>query len=110
MFKWVEGRRKTGYCKMPLLINNFILPFDVYILKFPEGCEVRPHIDTVSGFRHFRLNLILKKAKIGGEFFCETSYINTPRIKIFRPDKYVHSVSKVEKGCRYVLSIGWVLK
>ena len=34
----------------------------------------------------------------------------TKRIKLFRSDVSVHSVTKVQGGSRYVLSLGWVLK
>jgi len=27
---------------------------------------------------------------------------------LFRPDKYSHSVSKIEQGNRYILSLGWI--
>jgi hypothetical protein len=64
----------------------------------------------VTGKRHFRLNLILKRPKAGGEFVCVDPIFETRRIKLFRSDLSVHSVTRVQGGSRYVLSLGWVLK
>jgi hypothetical protein len=107
--RWQSGRQKSGYDKMLLLQSMWPLPFDVYILRFPEGSEIKPHTDPVSFGRHFRLNIVLKQAKVGGEFQCKTPLFQTKRIKFFRPDACEHSVSKLKCGTRYVLSIGWVL-
>jgi hypothetical protein len=60
--------------------------------------------------RHYRLNVILKSPHSGGEFVCDTPIFATRRIKLFRPDACEHSVTRVEGGSRYVLSIGWVLR
>ncbi len=108
-FRWQSGRQNSGYDKMLLLQSRWPLPFDLYILRFPEGSEVKPHTDPVSFGRHFRLNVVLKPARVGGEFQCSTPIFQTSRIKLFRPDACEHSVTKVEIGTRYVLSIGWVL-
>ncbi len=109
-FRWQKGRQKSGYDKMLLAQSLRPLPFDMYILRFPEGSEIAPHTDPVSLGRHYRLNIVLIPAKIGGEFFCATPIFENSRIKFFRPDACEHSVSKVEEGTRYVLSIGWILK
>ena len=58
--------------------------------------------------RHYRCNIVVKRAKEGGEFVCKTPIYATSRIKIFRPDACEHSVTRVVRGSRYVLSIGWV--
>jgi hypothetical protein len=108
-FRWQSGRQSSGYDKMLLLQSMWPLPFDLYILRFPEGSEVKPHTDPVSFGRHFRLNIVLKPATVGGEFQCANPIFETSRIKLFRPDACEHSVTKVELGTRYVLSIGWVL-
>jgi hypothetical protein len=108
-FRWQKGRQKSGYDKMLLLQSMCPLPFDVYILRIPEGSEIKPHTDPVSFGRHFRLNIVLKAAKVGGEFQCANPISQTRRIKFFRPDACEHSVSLLESGTRYVLSIGWVL-
>jgi hypothetical protein len=48
----------------------------------------------------------LKKPERGGVFRAEKVIFNLfNRIYFFRPDKYLHSVSKIEKGHRKLLSI-----
>lgn len=110
-FKWISGRQSSGYSKMLIASYKFPIPFDFYFLKFPEGSFIKEHIDPVeSGYKHYRLNIILKKSKLGGEFISEKHIFETSRIKFFRPDIYKHSVSKIEKGNRYVLSFGFLIK
>lgn len=43
-FRWDKGRQGTGYDKM-LLITSYPVPFDSYIIRYPEGSEIPPHID-----------------------------------------------------------------
>jgi hypothetical protein len=50
----------------------------------------------------------MKRAAAGGEFVCATPIYESPRIKYFRPDACEHSVTRVDKGTRYVLSVGWI--
>lgn len=104
---WTKGRQNSGYFKLKLFESKRF-KIDCYILKFPEGSEIKPHIDEVDSGNHYRLNIIIKNAISGGLFKCDKTLINTKRIKLFRPDKHLHSVSRVEKGCRYVFSVGWV--
>lgn len=106
--RWRNGRQHTGYEKMLLLANPFNLPFDCYLLRYRSGAEIPDHTDPVDDKKHFRLNLVLRKAKAGGEFLCSEPIYESERIKYFRPDLARHSVSLVEEGTRYVLSIGWV--
>jgi hypothetical protein len=108
LFKWQKGRQQTGYQKMLLAGTLWPIKFDLYLLKFPEGCEVPPHTDNVEGGKHYRLNIVLKQAKYGGEFICKTPIFCSNRIKLFRPDVCEHSVTKVVSGNRYLLSLGWV--
>lgn len=83
-------------------------PFDVYILIFREGQEIPPHVDKVDRGEHYRLNIVLKASESGGEFICRSPIFENRRIKYFRSDISEHAVSRVLKGSRYVLSIGWV--
>jgi hypothetical protein len=106
--RWTKGRQKTGYDKMLLLGSYWPLPFDVYLLRFKEGTEIPPHTDKVESGEHYRINIIIKKAERGGDFVCETPIYENRRIKYFRSDESEHAVTKIEKGIRYVLSIGWV--
>ena len=108
--KWENGRQGTGYRKMLLLTGTFPLPFDVYLINFPQGSRVTPHRDPVPKGRHYRLNVVLKEAEIGGTFICKGPLLfEKKRIKLFRPDIQIHAVSKILKGSRYLLSVGWVL-
>jgi hypothetical protein len=106
--RWREGRQRSGYDKMLLLQSAWPLPFDVYLLRFREGSEIPPHTDAVASGRHYRCNVVVRSAKQGGEFVCATPIFATRRIKLFRPDACVHSVTRVVEGTRYVLSVGWV--
>ena len=108
MWRWEKGRQNTGYEKLFLFGSKWLLKFDCYILKFGEGVNIPLHIDQVDHGKHYRLNIILKHAKLGGHFHCKNCIFETPRIKLFRPDLNEHSVSKIERGKRYVLSVGWL--
>ena len=74
------------------------------------GAIIPPHVDQVASGRHFRLNLLLRRAKSGGEFICQDPLYESRRIKYFRPDISQHSVTKVLAGSRLLLSIGWIRK
>ncbi|MFY8326627.1 2OG-Fe(II) oxygenase [Pseudoalteromonas sp. ZZD1] len=108
LFRWQRGRQLSGYDKMLLCGAYWPVKFDTYLIKFPLGSEIKPHIDKVLTGKHFRLNIILKHAQQGGEFICDNTLFQNSRIKLFRPDIAQHAVSKIEQGNRYILSIGWV--
>jgi hypothetical protein len=109
-FRWQRGRQGTGYDKMLILTARWPLPFDSYLIRYPEGSEIPPHTDPVKIGKHYRLNVILKSPQSGGEFLCANPIYTSKRIKLFRPDVCEHSVTKVVGGSRYVLSLGWVKK
>lgn len=109
IFTWQKGRQESGYEKMTLLRSK-LFKFDVYILKYPEASVIKAHFDEVDKvFEHHRLNIVLKSAKKGGVFIYE-NIIQKGRFHYFRPDIMKHEVSRIEKGTRYVLSIGWLKK
>ncbi len=108
-FRWKLGRQDTGYDKMLLFTARWPLPFDSYLLRYPEGSSVPPHTDPLQAGRHYRLNIILRSPTSGGDFVCATPIFATRRIKLFRPDACEHSVTPVKGGSRYVFSLGWVL-
>ncbi len=108
-FRWQRGRQGTGYDKMLLATAPWPIPFDSYLIRYPDGSEIPPHTDPVTHGRHYRLNIVLKSARAGGEFVCAKPIFQTRRIKLFRPDACEHSVTRVVGGSRYVLSVGWVL-
>jgi hypothetical protein len=108
--KWQEGRQGTGY-KVLTLINSKFFKFDCHILKYPEGSSIPPHKDPAKeGYEHYRLNITLKRSKIGGYFNCANTLYRSLRVALFRPDLETHSVMEVLLGTRYVLSIGWLKK
>ena len=66
--RWQRGRQGSGYDKMLLLTARWPLPFDSYLIRYPEGSAIPPHTDPVSTGRHYRLNIVLKASPRGGEF------------------------------------------
>jgi hypothetical protein len=108
--RWQRGRQGTGYDKCLVLQSRFPIPFDCYVLRYPDGTEIPPHRDPVAGGRHFRLNIVIKGAPSGGLFVCADPILEWGPLKLFRSDASTHSVTRVVGGSRYVLSIGWVLK
>lgn len=116
IFNWEAGRQGGGYEKMKLFESRRF-KFDLYLLRYREGSEVKPHTDPAkNGYKHFRLNLILKEAEEGGRFLIsppmlvEKVGLNFRRLKLFRPDIQKHAVTQVLKGTRLVLSLGWLRK
>ena len=107
--RWKKGRENTGYEQLLLFINPFVIPFNCWLLRFPEGSHLPPHRDTLRSGRHFRLNIIVKRSPSGGEFVCADPIFQTRRLKFFRSDTSTHSVTRVVGGSRYVISIGWIL-
>ena len=104
---WIKGRQQSGYDKLKIISFLF---FDMYLIRFSKGSEIKEHIDAVDNKRHFRCNIILKKAAQGGEFRCTQNLVNIlNRVYIFRPDKETHSVTRIESGKRYVFSFGIAL-
>jgi hypothetical protein len=104
---WEQGRQGTGYNKIKLFESKK-WRYDGYLLYYPEGSEIPSHTDPVAAGRHYRLNIMLKKAKKGGEFICADPVFKCWRMSLFRPDVSPHAVSRIERGYRIMLSIGWV--
>lgn len=109
---WKKGRQNTGYETFTLIKQGFNLGkltgFDLHIIKYNDGNYIPPHTDPVDENNHYRFNFIIKKPKSGGVFECE-KYFKFGRLIIFRPDQYIHSVSRCV-GSRYVLSFGLAIK
>jgi hypothetical protein len=108
--RWKRGRQETGYEKMLLVKAKWPKPFDMYLLRFSPGDEIPPHRDEVGEGQHFRVNIILKNAKEGGQFICKELIYESKHIKYFRPDQSEHQVTKIIEGNRYVFSFGWIQK
>lgn len=76
-----------------------------YLVCYPEGHKVVPHLDMTARGRLYKLNCLLIKPRSGGEFACEKHIFNLfGRVILFRPDLYQHHVSKIERGNRWLLS------
>ena len=109
--KWTEGRQKSGYQKMLLAGLPKIIPFDLWLLKYPEGSEIDWHDDPVEdGQSHFRLNIELSRPEEGGEFKSALPpLLSIGRATLFRPDENWHRVTQIKRGSRLVLSLGVAL-
>lgn len=108
--QWKNGRQQTGYHKLLILQAYWLpIPFDLYLLKYPPGSSIPEHTDKVPECRHYRVNIVVKKAQAGGVFRAKRQILNWRRLKVFRSD-YPHEVSPITKGTRYVLSLGICLK
>ena len=104
---WQLGRQSSGYSKLALIISRRFL-FDIYILKFPVGSYIDNHKDpVVDDFEHHRLNVILSPAIRGGKLVIK-GQSQDGKVHKFRPDKFLHKVTEIKEGTRYVLSIGWL--
>lgn len=112
-WKWRAGFRETGYEKMRVASGTWPVPWDLILLRMREGVELPPHKDVVRGKfatgAQMRINVLLRAAKRGGEFFCEgphTRILN--RIYLFRADTQTHGVTKVESGTRIIAVVNYV--
>jgi hypothetical protein len=109
---WKLGRQNTGYQTITLIKKGFkfgkLSGFDFHIIRYNNGNHIPPHVDEIDENDHYRINFILKHPKSGGVFECQ-KYFKFWRLIVFRPDKYVHSVSTCV-GTRYVLSCGFCLR
>ena len=80
--------------------------FSINLVTYGEGHQVLSHNDPMGKGRYFKFNIVLKKPIKGGIFHADKVILNWfDRIYFFRPDKYMHSVTKIEKGERKLLSI-----
>lgn len=106
--KWEQGRQGTGYKKLCLFLigSTRLGGVDGYLLRYDKGDSIPVHTDPVTGKRHFRLNIELKRAKLGGQLYVENPIFRLGPITLFRSDLSRHSVGLVEEGTRYVLSFG----
>lgn len=108
---WISGRQNTGY-QRKTLFESVLFRCDCHILRYKKHSYIPPHIDPAPpGFKHYRLNVVIKSCKLGGELKLDHQpQFQLGPIVVFRPDINVHSVSEVYEGTRYVFSIGWLCK
>lgn len=102
---WRSGRSNTGYHKLLLFQWPWYILCDLYLLCFPEMSSAPMHIDPVPGYRHYRVNYVIKKARCGGVFRSFHFIYCGAKLKIFRSDR-PHEVTPIVSGTRYVLSFG----
>lgn len=107
LFRWEKGRQNTGYLVFTMLNSNH-LAMDMHLLAYPTGSQIPPHKDPLNfDQRHYRINVEVRRPEKGGLFECGKCIFRWGRIAFFRPDLETHSVTKIEKGHRLVLSLGW---
>ena len=82
LFRWERGRQKSGYDKMLICGAYWPVKFDTYLLRFPKGSEIKPHTDTVKSGKHYRLNIVLKSARVK----CYLLNLKQSVVNFFRPD------------------------
>lgn len=100
--RWQLGRQGSGYDKL-LILSSALIPFDIYLLRFPTGSWIAPHIDPVDGYKHYRLNIFLNGLRV----LCRKPIAEGKYWQLMRSDKVAHSVPTAEKT-GWMLSIGWV--
>lgn len=102
---WWERGRSGSYEKLRLLWWRFRrVGGDVYLLRFPPGGSAHWHYDRIENGRHYRLNIELRKPRVGG-FETRERVFRLGRLAVFRPDRVLHRVSAVSDE-RLVLSFG----
>jgi hypothetical protein len=107
MWRWGNDLYNTGYHIFTILYSRW-LGIDIYLFHYPEGSCIPKHKDPAKYGPHYRFNVELKKAKVGGEFKCANKVFSWwNRVHLFRADANYHRVTKIEKGSRWVFSIGW---
>ena len=126
---FVEGRQATGYVKaafgdvpelaglrarsLAALGMATDTPHDAYLLAYPTGSSIPPHVDLVAdGWRHLRLNAVIMQASQGGELTIDGIVVPLAvgQAVVFSPDREVHAVSEIVHGERLLWSVGCLLR
>lgn len=111
LFKWTNGRQPGSRYKVFNLIFSVRFLLDCVIIKYPTGSNINPHYDKVDDGKHYRINIVIWKARKGGKFICDKTIFSLfNRIHLFRPDLHEHSVTEITEGTRIVFSMGKTLK
>jgi len=104
--RWRRGRQGTGYDTMLRRAAARPLGLNSDLIRCPDGSEGPPHTDPVEHGRYCRLKRVLKRSPAAGEFVCANSIYSSARIKLFRPGRREHGVTRVVGGSRWLLSLG----
>lgn len=100
--KWEDGRQNANYKKLRLFQFKHM---DCYLIKYLPGCKLPVHTDVVEGYRHYRINILLK----GEDCFQGKTIFKLWRFMLFRPDIEPHGTGLITSE-RLLLSIGRVKK
>lgn len=109
LWKWVNGRQsKCDYKKFTLwYFRIWKWGFDAYILKYQPDGYLPLHKDPVENGKHWRLNIGWGNSQF---HICDAPKsgwrIGKFSVYLFRPDKYLHSLSIYDKTIK--LSFGFV--
>jgi hypothetical protein len=122
---WEPGRQKTGYQKLSIseeaprsLLDKTLallapyrpLKWDCFLLRYPTYSEIPDHLDPplAEGWRHLRLNAVVKQSMIGGDLFLDGEVVLLVERDaiLFWPDQSRHQVSYIERGERLLWSVG----
>lgn len=105
MLRWGDDKfSHLGYKIFTIFFNK---RFDCYLFHYKEGSYIPRHKDPSFGKRHYRLNIVLKKPKEGGQWLCKKTIFNfKERVIVFRADDSYHQITKITKGDRWLLSFG----
>lgn len=105
MFHW--GNDKFSHLGYKIFTLAFCKRFDLYLFHYKEGSYIPKHKDPSFGMKHYRINVVLKKPDKGGQFICKNKLsLFNGRIICFRADTEYHKITKIEKGNRWLLSLG----
>ena len=112
--RWQGGRQGGDYSKL-LVAKSARLRFDLYVLRFPTGSQVKMHQDPApEGFEHHRVNWTLRFARRGGLTLIECGdrkmRLEERRLYRFRPDTRKHLMPEVKEGEVLMVSFGWLKK
>jgi hypothetical protein len=81
---------------------------DCYLIRYGKGTMIGLHKDEIKGYKHYRLNILLK-----GEddklFVHGKPIFRCCRVILFRPDMQLHGVETTNKSA-LLLSFGWKVK
>jgi predicted 2-oxoglutarate/Fe(II)-dependent dioxygenase YbiX len=116
------GRQGTGYEKQSLLVSPLVPlrrrclvalglaedePHDCYLLRYPEGSYIPPHVDDTPA-EHHRINCLVEPARLGGDLIVSgiRYQLRAGDAYAFRPDLEPHEVTRVERGARFLFTVG----
>ena len=102
-------RCQTGVYVIPLLRAK-LTPIDCRVIFAPTYSWLPPHKDPIEGYRQWRINITMLKAKEGGRFHIwkkGEARVVDKLFFCFDPASVKHDLSYIHKGHRCVISIGW---